>query len=42
MLLVGMEHLLHRASASVRVLSDFLLQKKELLYGKKPGTAALF
>jgi len=30
-----MEHLPHRAFASVRVPSDFLLQKKkELLYGK--------
>jgi hypothetical protein len=29
-----MEHLPHRAFASVRVPSVFLLQKKELLYGK--------
>jgi hypothetical protein len=29
-----MEHLPHRAFASVRVPSDFFIAKKELLYGK--------
>ena len=36
------EDLLHRASASVRVPSDFLLQKKSCCTAKLPDTAALF